>query len=166
MLVRKKRRGAVVIAMAVVLGMAAVLALSKASLAAPVPVDTQPFTVEGYCDFPVSVQNTGKMNVIDLPGPDLLFTAPGQHATLTNNLQEPAKQVTVNSAGPGRVTPLDNGGVLVVARGHNILYDPGEGIFLTIGYARFTVAGGPGVGGDITILESHGRIVDLCQRLA
>ena len=143
----------------------ATLALSKASLAAPVPVDTQPFTVEGYCEFPVSVQLSGKMNVIELPGPDQLFTAPGQHTTLTN-LQEPTKQVTVNSTGPGRVTFLDNGGVLVVARGHNILYDPGEGIFLTIGYARFTVGGGPTVGGDITILESHGRIVDLCQRLA
>jgi hypothetical protein len=94
-----------------------------------------------------------------------LFTAPGQHTTLTN-LQEPAKQVTVNSAGPGRVTPRENGGVLVVARGHNILYDPGEGIFLTIGYVRFTIAAGTDVGGDITILESHGRIVDLCQRLA
>jgi hypothetical protein len=165
MLVRKKRPGVVVIALAVVLGMAAVLMLSKASLAAPVPVDTQPFTVEGYCDFPVSVQLSGKTNVIELPGPDQLFTAPGQHTTLTN-LQEPAKQVTVNSAGPGRVTPRENGGVLVVARGHNILYDPGEGIFLTIGYVRFTIAAGTDVGGDITILESHGRIVDLCQRLA
>jgi hypothetical protein len=165
MLVRKKRPGVVVITLAVVLGMAAVLALSKASLAAPVPVDTQPFPVGGYCEFPVSVQLSGKTNVVELPGPDQLFTAPGQHTTLTN-LQEPANRVTVNSAGPGRVTPLDDGGVLVVARGHNILYDPGEGIFLTIGYVRFTVAAGTDVGGDITILESHGRIVDLCQRLA
>jgi hypothetical protein len=135
-----------------------------ASAAPPSPAD-QNFTVRGVCAFPVRVMVTGKMKVIDVPGPDLVITAPGQHATLTN-LQETDNRVTVNSAGPGRVTQLGNGDVLVVARGRNILYDPGEGIFLTIGKVRLTVAGGPGVGGDITILESHGRIINLCKRLA
>jgi hypothetical protein len=56
--------------------------------------------------------------------------------------------------------------VLVEASGHNLLFDPGEGIFLIIGQATFTVAGGPSVGGDITILESHGEVIDVCERLA
>jgi len=53
----------------------------------------------------------------------------------------------------------------VVARGHNFLFDPGEGIFLTIGKVTFTVTNSPFVGGDITILESHGKVIDVCALL-
>jgi hypothetical protein len=145
--------------------LAVALVVPKGASAAPPSPADQTFTVSGVCDFPVRVKIIGKMKVIDVPGPDVLITVPGQHATLTN-VQEPVNRVTVNSAGPGRVTQLRSGDVLVVARGRNIIYDRGEGIFLTIGRVRITVAGGPGVGDDITILESHGRIIDLCKRLA
>jgi hypothetical protein len=159
------RRRLVVLTLAVALALAVALVVHKGASAVPPSPADQTFTVRGVCDFPVRVMVTGKMKVIDVPGPDIVITAPGQHATLTN-LQESVNRVTVNSAGPGRLTQLGNGDVLVVARGRNILYDPGEGIFLTIGKVRLTVAGGPGVGGDITILESHGRIINLCKRLA
>ena len=139
--------------------LAVALVVPKGASAAPPSPADQTFTVRGVCHFPVHVRVTGKMKVIDVPGPDVLITVPGQHATLTN-LREPGNRVTVNAAGPGRLTQLRNGDVLLVVRGRNILYDSGEGIFLTIGRVKLRV------GGDITILESHGRIIDLCKRLA
>jgi hypothetical protein len=148
-----------VFALALVLALAVALVVHKGASAVPPSPGDETFNVRGVCDFPVHVRVTGKMKVIDVPGPDVMITVPGQHATLTN-LREPGNRVTVNSAGPGRVTQLRNGDVLLVVRGRNILYDPGEGIFLTIGKVRLTV------GRDITILESHGRIINFCKRLA
>jgi hypothetical protein len=74
--------------------------------------------------------------------------------------------VRVEATGHGKLKELPGGDVLVVAKGHNFLFDPGVGIFLIVGRATFTVAGGPGVGGDITILETHGRVINVCESLA
>jgi hypothetical protein len=94
----------------------------------------------------------------------------GRGVVTLTNVEEPANQLIDRGGGAGRITPLTDegleGDVLVVARGHNLLFDPGEGIFLIIGQATFTVAGGPFVGGDITILESKGRVIDVCAHLA
>jgi hypothetical protein len=64
------------------------------------------------------------------------------------------------------VTPLANGDWLVKVSGHNILVVPGEGIFLSIGQATFILAPPFTVGSELTILESRGKLVDLCERLA
>ncbi len=153
----------VVWVLAAALALAVAVVVPRASSAAPVPADDE-FTAEGMCDFPVLVEITGKENFIDLPGESFLLTFPGQRATLTN-LDEPDNQVTFGIQGAGGVTPLANGDVLVVSYGRSLLFDPGEGISLVIGKARFTVASGPGVGGDIAILESNGRLIDVCARL-
>ena len=145
--------------------MAAVVASPKAASAAPPePVDDR-FVAEGYCDFPVRVKATGKQIFRELPGGDFFLQGSQGTATYTN-LDDPENRLVFRGGGAGRITPLENGDVLVVARGHNTLFDPGEGIFLTVGKVRFTVASGPGVGGDITILESRGRLIDLCARLS
>jgi hypothetical protein len=69
--------------------------------------------------------------------------------------------------GTAHHTPLENGQDLVVARGRNVLGDPGEGLFLTKGRVEFIVTPPPGGGFvDLTILESKGKVIDLCERLA
>jgi hypothetical protein len=154
-----------------VLLVGAALALSVAfvlprnsSAEPPGPVDQSTERV-GYCDFPVLHEETGHVKEIELPGGDLLLT--GQIESTLTNLVDPENQLVDRGGGfSGRVTLLtEEGDVLVVARGHNLLFDPGEGIFLIIGKVEFTVASGPGVGGDITIRESRGKVIDVCERL-
>jgi hypothetical protein len=163
------RRRLVVFALAVVLALVVVVVLPRASSAEPpVPVDGS-VEREGFCDFRVLHEETGHVKLRELPGGDFLLT--GQLETTLTNLRNQENQLVDRGGGfSGRVTPLTEegleGDVLVVARGHNILFDPGEGIFLIIGKVTFTVAGGPFVGGDITILESRGKVIDVCAALA
>ena len=163
------RRRLVVMALAVALALAVVAMWppKDASAEPPTRVDGS-FVDEGFCDFPVLREETGHVKFTELPGGDFLVR--GQVATTLTNLDNPENQFFDPGGFRGRVTPLTDAGlegdVLVEASGHNLLFDPGEGIFLIIGQATFTVAGGPSVGGDITILESHGRVIDVCERLA
>ena len=161
-------RRMLVLVAGVALALAVVLVLPRASSAAPPdPVDNT-FVDEGFCDFPVLREETGHVKFTELPGGDFLVR--GQVATTLTNLDNPENQFFDPGGFSGRVTPLTDAGlegdVLVEASGHNLLFDPGEGIFLIIGQATFTVAGGPSVGGDITILESHGQVIDVCAALA
>jgi hypothetical protein len=162
------RRRLVVFTLAVALALAVVLVLPRASSAAPPETVGDTFVDEGFCDFPVQREETGHVKFRELPGGD--FQVTGRVATTLTNLENPENQFFDPGAFRGRVTPLTvaglEGDVLVEASGHNLLFDPGEGIFLIIGQATFTVAGGPSVGGDITILESHGQVIDVCAALA
>ena len=161
-------RRMLVLVAGVALALAVVLVLPRASSAAPPEPVGDTFVDEGFCDFPVLREETGHVKFRELPGGDFLVT--GQVATTLTNLDNPENQFFDPGGFSGRVTPLTDAGlegdVLVEASGHNLLFDPGEGIFLIIGQATFTVAGGPSVGGDITILESHGEVIDVCERLA
>jgi hypothetical protein len=161
-------RRMLVLVAGVALALAVVLVLPRASSAAPPEPVGDTFVDEGFCDFPVLREETGHVKFRELPGGDFLVT--GQVATTLTNLDNPENQFFDPGGFSGRVTPLTDAGlegdVLVEASGHNLLFDPGEGIFLIIGQATFTVAGGPSVGGDITILESHGQVIDVCERLA
>jgi len=162
------RRRLVFFVLAAVLALAVVVVLPKTSSAEPPIRYDESQVYEGFCDFPVLWESTGHFKVRALPGGDFLLTGRGV-STLTN-VEEPDNQLIDRGGGAGRITPLTDegleGDVLVVARGHNFLFDPGEGIFLIIGRTTFTVAGGPFVGGDITILETHGRVINVCDRLA
>lgn len=151
--------------LAVVLALVtAFVAAQGASAEAPKPINDN-YTAEGYCTFPVLVEQTGQFKDRVLPGGETLRTGHGP-ITLTN-LDDPENQLIARGGGfAGRITTLENGDVLVVATGHNVLFDPGEGIFMTVGRAVFTVASGPEVGGDIEILESQGRVIDVCALLA
>src|SRR5918994_6750680 len=142
-------RRMLVLVAGVALALAVVLVLPRASSAAPPdPVDNT-FVDEGFCDFPVLREETGHVKFTELPGGDFLVR--GQVATTLTNLDNPENQFFDPGGFSGRVTPLTDAGlegdVLVEASGHNLLFDPGEGIFLIIGQATFTVAGGPSVGG-------------------
>jgi hypothetical protein len=160
------RRRLVVFTLAVALALAVVVMWPPKDASAEPPTRVDRSSVdEGYCDFPVLREETGVVKFRELPGGDLLLT--GHIVTTLTNLDNPENQLIDRGGGfSGRVTPLTGGDVLVEASGHNLLFDPGESIFLIIGQATFTVAGGPSVGGDITILESHGKVIDVCAALA
>ena len=163
------RRRLVVVALAVVLALAVVVMWPPKTASAEPPIRVDGSTVdEGFCDFPVLREETGVVKLRQLPGGDFLLT--GHIVTTLTNLDDPENQLIDRGGGfSGRVTPLTDAGlegdVLVVAIGNNLLVVPGEGIFLTIEQATFTVAGGPFVGGDITILETHGKVIDVCALL-
>lgn len=131
----------------------------------PQPVDNT-FTVEGACEFSVLVEESGMVMDIPLPGGNVLRIFPGAGSTLTN-LEEPSNQVTLRGGGKGRVTPplVEGGDLLVTVTGHNVLVVPGEGIF-EVRKATFTLAPPYDVGSELTILESQGKVVDLCALLA
>ena len=160
-------RRMLVLVVGTALALAVAFVLPKASSAAPPePVDETPFVLEGFCDFPVQVEQTGKTKVILLPDESLLLTAPGARIVLTN-LTEPDKQVSLVNTGTLRLRELENGNLSVVGRGHNVLFDPEGGIFLTIGRVELLAAPTdvPDVF-DITILENQGRLIDVCALLA
>jgi hypothetical protein len=158
-------RRMLVLVVGVALALAVAFVLPKATTAAPPGPVGDPYTVAGACDFPVLFEDTGKLKIIELPGPEGAFLVifAGWSTTLTN-LEEPANQVTIRGGGIGRVTPLANGDWLVEVSGHNILVVPGEGIF-EVRRATFTLAPPFTVGSELTILESHGKLTDICALL-
>jgi hypothetical protein len=159
-------RRILVLVVGTALALAVAFVLPKASSAEPPePVDETPFVLEGFCDFPVQVEETGKTKEILLPDESLLLTAPGARLALTN-LTEPDKQVSLVNTGTLRLRELENGNLSLVGRGHNVLFDPGGGIFLTIGRVELllTPTDVPDVY-DITILENQGRLIDVCALL-
>jgi|SRR5215212_8197071 len=158
-------RRVLVLVVGVALALTVAFVLPKVTTAAPPESADATFTVAGACDFPVFFEQTGKVKVIGLPGPEGAFLVifAGGSSTLTN-LEEPTNQVTLRGGGIGRVTPLDNGDWLVEVEGHNILVVPGEGIF-DVRHATFTLAPPYDVGSELTILESQGKLTDLCTLL-
>ena len=146
------------------LALAVSFVLPKASSAEPPGPGDITFEAPDVCDFPVLVEITGKTKTIFLDGSQLIIS-PGLRATLTN-LEEPDNQVSFGITGPIRQRELENGVLLVVGRGRNLLLDPGGGTFLTIGRVVYTLTptAVPGVF-DITILESTGPVIDVCALL-
>jgi hypothetical protein len=158
-------RRMLVLAVVTALALVIAFALPKASSAEPPgPVDVT-FEAPDVCDFPVSVKITGESKTIVLPDDSQLITSPGLRATLTN-LKEPDNQVSFGITGPIHQRELDNGVLLDVGSGHNLLLDPGGGAFLTTGRTEYTLTPTdvPGVF-DITILESTGQVIDVCALL-
>jgi hypothetical protein len=155
-------RRILVLVVGVALALAVAFVLPKVSTAqAPEPVVDRETTIVGACAFPVLLEETGKQKLIELPG---IMIFPGLKGTLTN-LADPDNQVTLVEPGTGRVTPLENGDLLVEATGRNILVVPGEGIFQTIGRVEFTLAPPYDVGSELTILANQGQLIDVCALL-
>ena len=164
-------RRLVVIALAVALALAVVVVLPRVASADPphsVPDTNQ--VLRGFCNFPVRLEITDNhLKLRPKHGGDYyLFN--GRGVTTLTNVRNPENQLVDRGGSSARITPLTNkglnGDVLIVARGHNVLADPREGFFLTIGKVTFTVEDGPFVGGAINIRDHHGKLIDVCARLA
>jgi|SRR5215211_1607568 len=158
-------RRILVLVAGVALALAVVLVLPRASSAAPPgPVDVTT-TLPG-CDFPVEAEVSGKSKVIDLDSGQTLITSPNLRITLTN-VTEPTNQVTYVITGSFLTTERTDGNLDVEARGRNLIFGEGVGIFLTIG--QFTFIGrevDEGVIVALTPPTGEGSLTDVCALLA
>ena len=101
-----------------------------------------------------------------------IFTSPGLKATLTNH-QDPSKTVDLSITGTFHQTTLEDGTVLTVANGRNLLADPfiddGQpGLVLAIGHFSFAERDTDG-DGDLDLLvqplSGQGRVIQLLDLL-
>jgi hypothetical protein len=126
----------------------------------PVPVSGS-FIVPGGsvpgCDFDVEVSSSGLAGKIDLPGNRFIFTAPQLTATLTN-LQN-GRSVTLSITGAFHQSTDQNGDIITVATGRNLLGDPVAGFVLAIGDFSFVFDSN---GNLIQPLTGQGQLIDVC----
>jgi hypothetical protein len=159
-------RRMLVLVAGVALALAVVLVLPRASSAAPPgDVDAEDVPLPG-CAFPVSADVSGKSKVMDLPSGQTLITSPDLRITLTNEVEQ-TNQVTYVITGSFLTTEQDDGNLLVEARGRNLIFGEGVGIFLTIGQFTFTGReADEGVIVAITPPTGEGSLTDVCALLA
>jgi hypothetical protein len=162
---RKKVKRIVVTAVSVLVALiVAVPIASAARQEPPFPVE-QNFVLEagavfGRCDFPIQFELSGKGQTLALPGGRFIFTSPGLTATLTN--LENGNQETFTITGALHQTTLENGDVVTVATGRNILGDPEAGFVLAIGNFSFVF---DKKGNLVQPLEGEGQLIDICGLL-
>jgi hypothetical protein len=157
-------RKVVVFVLGVAFGLAAVFALSRASMAAsphggPPELFTVDMVVEDACpDFPVHAEGTLEAKAIENPDGTFIFVGPGFSITLTN-LEDPDNQITVHAAAAFHDTRLPDGNILSVVTGRLIEWSP---LQLFIGRHTLLI----GERGDVLeFVSSQGKTVDLCARL-
>jgi hypothetical protein len=148
---------------------AAVTALSASATASPpAPADASQTLAAGEaCPFPIEVAFEGKGGNIDLPhNPHFsgIATSPDLRVTVTN-LSDPSKTVTVNATGAFRFVADPEGGLTIVAGGHNFLYgvpEVGATALATTGPIEVQV-----VDNNIASMDLSGaKVRDLCAELA
>ncbi len=86
----------------------------------------------------------------------------GQVATTLTNLDNPENQETLNITGAFHQTTLENGDVVTVATGRNLLGDPEAGFVLAIGDFSFVF---DKEGNLIQPLSGEGQLIDICALL-
>lgn len=141
---------------------------ASATAAPPTPVDTtETFAAGEACSFPIEVAFEGKGGAIDLPNNPTfsgVATSPDLRVTVTN-LSEPTKTVTVNATGVFRFVTRPDGGLEIVAGGHNFLYgvpELGATALATTGPITVQVENG-----EIAAMDLSGaRVRDICAELA
>ena len=90
----------------------------------------------------------------------MLITNPEDFPTFTN-LSDPSKSVTLSNTGPVRISPDQNGNILVVlGLGRDLLYDPSYGLKFLIGEWTFTIDAN--TGDLIDGPTGNGQIIDIC----
>ena len=127
---------------------------------APEPLNWKETLGTDHCSFPVLVEGSGKMNVIDLPNGDSLWKYPGLRITLTN--KETGKQETYVSTGGFRATKLKGGETLLVSTGQNVIYSPSIGILVLKGRVTFV----EDRDGNFSQPKGDGSINNVCDQLA
>lgn len=151
-----------------VLAAALLVPAASATGERPGPVDdAETFAAGEACPFPIRVAFEGKGGAIDLPNNPKFFgiaTSPDLRVTVTN-LSDPSKTVTANATGAFRFITLPDGGLEIVAGGHNFLYgvpEVGATALATTGPIEVQV-----VNGEIAAMDLSGaRVRDICEELA
>jgi hypothetical protein len=137
----------------------------------PVPVqgsqDLPAGAVFGRCDFPIRYELSGKAKLITLPGGRFITTAPDQYATLTpilpNGTLDLAHQERINITGSFHQSTDEEGNVVTVATGRNILGDPEAGFVLAIGNFSYVFDADNNL---VQPLQGEGQLIDICELLS
>jgi hypothetical protein len=144
---------------AAVLGLAATALSITPALAAP----PEPAGGEGEdlseCGFTVHAELSGTFKLVEHAGFSL-SVFPNTRVVLTN--PDTGESVTFVISGVVRDTPTDTG-ITLRFSGHNLVVGPGiEGILYTTGTHTFVGTGGE----TLTLTESHGKVLNVCDVLA
>lgn len=116
----------------------------------------------GACAFPVKISITGKQKALNLPGGRTIYIGPGQHATITNELDQ-SKVVTIDISGSWHVTALNDGDAVYHITGNSLLWG-GTLPTLTYTSGSFTFAL-DGDNKEIAPLQGDGRRLDVCAAI-
>jgi len=127
----------------------------------------EPGAVFGRCDFPILYELSGKAKLITLPGGRFITTAPDQYATLTpilpNGDLDLAHQQRINITGSFHQSTDEEGNVVTVATGRNILGDPEAGFVLAIGNFSYVFDADNNL---VQPLQGEGQLIDICELLS
>ncbi len=115
----------------------------------------------GACDFPINVSAGGKAGTIALPGNRFIFISPRFRDVVTN-LDHPSNTVTLNVPGAFHQSTDQNGNVVTVVTGRNLLGDPVAGLVLAIGTFSYIFDSG---GDLIQPLAGKGTLSDVCAMI-
>jgi hypothetical protein len=116
----------------------------------------------GSCEFPFSLEFSGKAKTIELPNGGFIFTSPGLDVTITN-LEEPENQATFNITGSVHQSTSENGDVTTVLTGRNFAIDPEAGTTVVIGTFSFIF---DAEGNLIQPQTGTGQRIDVCELLS
>ena len=114
----------------------------------------------GSCDFPFSLDCSGKGKTIRLPDGSLILTSPGLDVTITN-LDAPENEATFNVTGSIHQSTLEDGSVVTVLTGRNFVIDPEAGTTDVVGRFIFDANG--------TLIQPQigtGQRIDICALLS
>lgn len=116
----------------------------------------------GSCEFPFSLDFSGKGKTIQLPDGSLILTSPGLDVTITN-LDAPENQATFNITGSIHQSTLEDGSVVTVMTGRNFAIDPVAGTTVVVGRFSFVF---DAEGNLIQPQTGTGQRIDVCALLS
>ena len=114
----------------------------------------------GACAFDVSWSFSGKAGTIILPDDRFIFTSPALDVTVTN--LDTSTAVTLSVTGAFHQSTQD-GNVVTVVTGRNLLGDPEAGMVLAIGTFSFVFDAN---GNLVQPLSGTGRLIDVCPLIS
>jgi len=115
----------------------------------------------GSCEFPFSLDLSGKGKTIERPDGGLILTSPSLDVTITN--LNNGEQASFNITGSVHQSTLENGNVETVMTGRNFAIDPVAGTVVAIGRFSFVFDA------EGNLIQSHmgnGQRIDVCELLS
>lgn len=115
----------------------------------------------GSCEFPFSLDLSGKGKTIERPDGGLILTSPSLDVTITN--LNNGEQASFNITGSVHQSTLENGNVETVMTGRNFAIDPVAGTVVAIGRFSFVF---DAEGNLIQSQTGNGQRIDVCELLS
>lgn len=115
----------------------------------------------GACAFDVNWSGSGAGKAIALSGNRFVLTSPTLRVTVTN-LSDPSKAVTLNVPGAFHQS-TQNGNLVTVVTGRNLLGDPDAGMVLAIGTFSFVFDANNTL---IQPLVGNGQLINVCELIS